>query len=595
MNELLRSLLQQALAELIKAHGWQLEQSPEINLTANKNSQHGDFASNLALLLAGSLQQRPRELAQQIVERLPAHPQVQKVEIAGPGFINFFVAKDYLRANLEHILTAQADYGKGKNGERVLLEFVSSNPTGPLHIGHGRGAVYGDSLARVLKFAGYEVYKEYYVNDAGRQVDILGLSVFLRWLQAQGGAFELPEGCYQGQYLQATAKNLPDFNWPDVAAAQRVLQAHDPSMAVDAALDQMLAALRSILGADFTELKARVVAAMIDIMRTELEQLGVEYHNWFSELQLLNSGLLTELEEQLQRSGHLYSKDGATWLQSSAFGDEKDRVVRRANGASTYLASDIAYHHDKLHRPQRFQRLLNVWGSDHHGYIARLQAVISILQAADANAAKKTCELEIALVQMAYLQRGGERVSMSTRKATFYPLAELMHEIGRDALRFFYLLSGHNQDLELDVELALQRNRQNPVYYVQYAHARIAKLLERSPVELQLERRVVLGNKNNVLTNLPPEQLQHELEIKVLECLHNFPALVQRAAHTRSPHLLTAYSRELASTFHSFYNKLPILNADPDSAQARLLLCRAVQIVLQNTASLLGITMPARM
>ena len=594
MNELLRSLLQQALAELIQAHGWQLEQGPEINLTANKNSQHGDFASNLALLLAGSLKQRPRELAQQIVERLPAHPQVRQVEIAGPGFINFFVAKDYLRANLELILTKQADYGRGAGGERVLLEFVSSNPTGPLHIGHGRGAVYGDSLARLLEFAGYEVYKEYYVNDAGRQVDILGLSVFLRWLQAQGMAFELPEGCYQGQYLQTTAENLPDFNWPDVASAQRVLQAHSPSMEVNAALDQMLTALRALLGADFTKLKARVVAAMIDIMRAELEQLGVEYHNWFSELQLLNSGLLTELEEQLQRSGHIYSKDGATWLQSSAFGDEKDRVVRRANGASTYLASDIAYHHDKLQRPQRFQRLLNVWGSDHHGYIARLQAVISILQAADANAAKKPCELEIALVQMAYLQRGGERVSMSTRKATFYPLAELMHEIGRDALRFFYLLSGHNQDLELDVELALQRNRQNPVYYVQYAHARIAKLLERQP-ERPLERRVVLGNKNNALANLPPEQLQHELEIKVLECLHNFPALVQRAAHTRSPHLLTAYSRELASAFHSFYNKLPILNADPDSAQARLLLCRAVQIVLQNTANLLGITMPARM
>ena len=591
MNELLRSLLQQALAELIKAHGWQLEQSPEIILTANKNSQHGDFASNLALLLAGSLQQRPRELAQQIVEHLPKHPQVEKVEIAGPGFINFFVAKDYLRANLELILTKQADYGRASGGERVLLEFVSSNPTGPLHIGHGRGAVYGDSLARVLEFAGYEVYKEYYVNDAGRQVDILGLSVFLRWLQAQGVVFELPEGCYQGQYLQSTAENLPDFNWPDVASAQRVLQAHSPSMAVDAALDQMLAELRALLGVDFTKLKTRVVAAMIDIMRAELKELGVEYHNWFSELQLLNSGLLTELEEQLQRSGHIYSKEGATWLQSSAFGDEKDRVVRRANGASTYLASDIAYHHDKLHRPQRFQRLLNVWGSDHHGYIARLQAVISILQEAEDQA----CELEIALVQMAYLQRGGARVSMSTRKATFYPLAELMHEIGRDALRFFYLLSGHNQDLELDVELALQRNRQNPVYYVQYAHARIAKLLERSPVERRVERRVVLGNKNNALANLPPEQLQHELEIKVLECLHNFPALVQRAAHTRSPHLLTAYSRELASAFHSLYNKLPILNADPDSAQARLLLCRAVQIVLQNTASLLGIAMPARM
>ena len=591
MNELLRSLLQQALAELIQAHGWQLEQGPEINLTANKNSQHGDFASNLALLLAGSLKQRPRELAQQIVERLPAHPQVRQVEIAGPGFINFFVAKDYLRANLELILTKQADYGRDAGGERVLLEFVSSNPTGPLHIGHGRGAVYGDSLARVLEFAGYEVYKEYYVNDAGRQVDILGLSVFLRWLQTQGVAFELPEGCYQGQYLQTTAENLPDFNWPDVASAQRVLQAYGPSMEVDAALDQMLAELRDLLGADFTELKARVVAAMIDIMSAELKELGVEYHNWLSELQLLNSGLLTELEEQLQRSGHIYSKEGATWLQSSAFGDEKDRVVRRANGASTYLASDIAYHHDKLHRPQRFQRLLNVWGSDHHGYIARLQAVISILQAAEDQA----CELEIALVQMAYLQRGGARVSMSTRKATFYPLAELMHEIGRDALRFFYLLSGHNQDLELDVELALQRNRQNPVYYVQYAHARIAKLLERSPVERRVERRVVLGNKNNALANLPPEQLQHELEIKVLECLHNFPALVQRAAHTRSPHLLTAYSRELASAFHSLYNKLPILNADPDSAQARLLLCRAVQIVLQNTANLLGITMPARM
>ena len=591
MNELLRSLLQQALAELTKAHGWQLEQNPEINLTANKNSQHGDFASNLALLLAGSLQQRPRELAQQIVEHLPAHPQVRQVEIAGPGFINFFVAKDYLRANLELILTKQADYGRGAGGERVLLEFVSSNPTGPLHIGHGRGAVYGDSLARVLEFAGYEVYKEYYVNDAGRQVDILGLSVFLRWLQAQGAAFELPEGCYQGQYLQATAQDLAEFNWPDIASAQRVLQAHSPSMEVDAALDQMLAELRELLGADFTELKTRVVAAMINIMRAELEQLGVEYHNWFSELQLLNTGLLTELEEQLQRSGHIYSKEGATWLQSSAFGDEKDRVVRRANGASTYLASDIAYHHDKLHRPQRFQRLLNVWGSDHHGYIARLQAVISILQATEDQA----CELEIALVQMAYLQRGGERVSMSTRKATFYPLAELMNEIGRDALRFFYLLSGHNQDLELDVELALQRNRQNPVYYVQYAHARIAKLLERQP-ERPLERRVALGKKEiGQLTNLPPEQLQHELEVKVLECLHNFPALVQRAAHTRSPHLLTAYSRELASAFHSFYNKLPILNADPDSAQARLLLCRAVQIVLQNTANLLGISMPARM
>ena len=578
MQKLLSDLLQQALDSLAQQQGWDFNPQPQISISTSKHSQHGDFSSNIALILASRLRQPPRSLAEQILQALPPHEQLLKAEIAGAGFINFFVGKDYLRANLDLILAQGADYGRGQTQERVLLEFVSSNPTGPLHIGHGRGAVYGDSVGRLLQFAGNEVYKEYYVNDAGRQVDILGLSVFLRWLQTQGQQFSLPPGCYQGEYLLSLAQQLDPEQFPAIALCLPVLEAYDEQLEADAALERMLEALRRLPDFDFDQLKQQVVAAMVELMRQELQQLGVHYDNWFSELKLLHSGVLQTLEHQLQQAGHIYSRDGASWLRSSAFADEKDRVVRRANGATTYLASDIAYHYDKSTRPQHFQRLLNVWGADHHGYIDRLQAVMSCLRTC--TDAQDQAELEIVLVQMAYLRRDGQRVSMSTRKATFYPLQALLDEIGVDALRFFYLLAGHNQDLELDVELARQQSKQNPVYYVQYAHARICQLLAKSEQELSSE------------TNFA---FQQQLELQLLQCLQQFPALVERAARDRAPHLLCSYSRELAGYFHAFYNELPILNAEAPIRSARLVLSRAVQIVLQNCATILGISMPERM
>ena len=578
MEQILISLLEQALAAWRQQNdNHQVYFQPAIQLSASKGEQHGDFSTNLALILAPKLRQPPRQLAQQLVALLPGHAQVLRVEVAGPGFINFFVAKDYLHQALLKLLNAPEAYGRdgAARPERILLEFVSSNPTGPLHIGHGRCAVYGDSLARLLRFVGHKVDTEYYVNDAGRQVDILGLSVCWRRLQLDGLTAELPAGAYQGEYLIDTASALDASAWPPAARWRQWQASYAPELGDDAALDQLLSGLRELLGMGFAELKRQVVAAMVAIMRAELERLGVQYQRWFSELSLYAGDALVELERGLQEQGHIYQQDGASWLRTSAFGDEKDRVVRRANGSPTYLASDIGYHYDKLQRPQDYQRLLNVWGADHHGYIDRLKAVLAAF-GADPN------KLEVPLVQMAYLRRSGARVSMSTRRATFYPLQSLMDELSVDALRFFYLLSGHNHDLELDVDLALQQSKQNPVYYVQYAHARIVQL--RAQIDAWPEPE---------LASL--QALQHPLELKVLEVIHQFPELVTRAAGARAPHLLTGYSRELAAAFHSFYNELKVLGAEPATRTSRLLLARGCQLVLRSCAQLLGISLPQRM
>ena len=545
---------------------------------------HGDFASNIALLLGKAAGLGPRELARKIIEQLPPSDLIDKTEIAGPGFINFFLKKGAFQTVVREILSQRERFGDADlgRGQKVLLEFVSANPTGPLHVGHGRAAAYGAACAGLLRKAGFAVDCEYYVNDAGRQMDILAVSIWLRYLEHFRPTLDFPQNGYQGDYIKDIALELKEAHADlfhkgseeDLTSrmvAEKVL--HEVRM------DRLIRYAMDTLGADDYRL---ILKAGLDSIRAgieaDLKAFGVEFDRWFSERGLLADNRVEACIDELEKNHRVYLKDGARWFRSGEFGDAKDRVLARKNGEATYFASDIAYHRDKIERG--YDRLINIWGADHHGYIARVKAA---LQALGLEAEK----LEIRLVQFVSLFRGKERAPMSTRAGEFVTLKALQEEIGRDAARFFYVSRKSEQHLEFDLELAKSRSNDNPVYYIQYAHARICSVFRQAAEKGYGYHAAEAGQHLSALT------AAHEGAL--LRALARYPAVIEKAAAAREPHQLAHYLLDLANDFHRCYNACRFLVADQRARNARLALAEATGEVIRNGLSILGVSAPERM
>jgi len=543
-----------------------------------KQALHGDFACSVALQLAKALRRKPREIAAAVQAALPESPQVARTEIAGAGFINIFLRPEAKRAVIGQILLRGTDYGRsgGARREKIQVEFVSANPTGPLHVGHGRGAAFGASLANVLAAAGCEVTREFYVNDAGRQMDILALSTWLRYLELEGSKLPFPVNAYQGDYVRAMARDLLARDGRryvrDTSAV--IAGAPDAEAEAEAHLDHLIEAAKRLLAGDYAAIHRQALETQLADCRGDLEEFGVRFDNWYSEQSLYDSGRVARAVERLENSGQLYLKDGASWFRSSAFGDEKDRVVRRENGHYTYFASDIAYHLDKIERG--FDAVIDVWGADHHGYIPRVKGALKAL-------GLDPGRLTVALVQFAVLYRGGEKVPMSTRAGEFVTLRELRHEVGNDAARFFYVLRKSDQHLDFDLDLARSQSNDNPVYYVQYAHARVCSVLAQ------------WAGDAATLAGADLEPLAEESEIALASRLIEYPEVVETAARDLAPHLIAFYLRELAAAFHGYYNATRILVENDAIKRARLALALAVRQVLRNGLALLGVSAPEKM
>jgi len=556
-----------------------------ISVERTRDPKHGDFATNVALRLAKAARRNPRELAQAIVAALPPNELVARTEVAGAGFINFSLTAGAHSQELARIHELGDRYGRsglGK-GQRVMLEFVSANPTGPLHVGHGRQAAYGATLANLLNAVGYSVSREYYINDAGRQMDILAVSTWLRYLEQGGEKLPFPANGYRGNYVFPIAAQLrtkvgAELHRPAAAVLANLPEdapAGDKEIYIDAVIERA----RELIGADgFRRVLEVALERMLADIRADLEQFGVSFDRWYSERALGDSGAIDRALERLKAQGRLYEKDGATWFRATQFGDEKDRVVVRENGVKTYFASDIAYHLEK--RERGFERLIDVLGADHHGYVARVRAGLEAM-------GEPGDSLEVNLVQFVSLFRGGEKVPMGKREAQFVTLRELRDEVGNDACRFFYLMRSHDQPLDFDLELAKSRTNENPVYYIQYAHARVSSVMK------QLDARGFEFDREEGLANAA--LLGAEYEQAVLNSLTRYPEALELAATNRAPHALVHYLRELANTFHTYYNAEQFIVADPKLRNARLALVEAVQQVIRNGLTLLGVSSPESM
>lgn len=566
------------------------EAQAAITLERPRQADHGEFACPLAMQLGKSLRRSPREIAQALIQALPASPLVHRVELAGPGFINVFLTAAAKQAVVQEVLAAGSRWGEvhfGRN-RRVQVEFVSSNPTGPLHVGHGRGAAFGDSLANVLQKAGYLVQREYYVNDAGRQMDILTLSTWLRYLSGFGSQIAFPANGYQGDYVAHMAEQLraqfgSTLLHPDAAILSGVTPVavfSDESDApvdeesVETYMDGLIEQAKKLLGESYRRIHAQVLSQQLADCREDLEAFGVTFDEWYSEQSLYDRGCVEQVVRQLEEAGHLYQQDGALWFRSTSFGDEKDRVVQRENGLYTYFASDIAYHVEKLARG--FDLLIDVWGADHHGYIPRVKAALQAL-------GLKAERLEVPLVQFVSLYRHGEKVQMSTRKGQFVTLRALRGEVGRDAARFFYVLRKSDQHLDFDLDLATSQSNDNPVFYVQYAYARIRSVMNK------------WGGDCATLLACDVSALQNEAEFSLMQLLRAYPETIESAARERAPHALAFYLKNLAADLHSYYNAVPFLVDEIPVRMARLALLQAVAFVLQDGLRLLGVSAPETM
>ena len=550
-----------------------------------RDTQHGDFATNVALRLARPARRKPRELAETIVAALPASPLVARAEVAGAGFINFFLTADAYAQELAKIHELGAQYGCSTLGQRrrVIVEFVSANPTGPLHVGHGRQAAYGATLANLLSATGFDVHREYYINDAGRQVDILAVSCWLRYLEMHGEPIPFPSNGYRGDYVRTIAQKLQaEVGDRMRRAAAEVLADIPPDAPAgdkEKHVDALIERARELLGADgFRRVLDLSLEAMLADIRDDLESFGVTFDRWFSERSLAESGAIDRALERLKQQGRLYEQDGAIWFRASDFGDEKDRVVVRENGQKTYFASDIAYHLEK--RERGFERLIDVLGADHHGYVARVRAgLLAMGEPGDC--------LEAPLIQFVSLFRGGEKVPMGKREAQFVTLRQLREEVGNDACRLFYLMRSHDQHLDFDLELAKSRTNENPVYYIQYAHARVASVMK------QLAARGLTFDRSQGLANLALLDTAHEQV--VLHSLARWPEVVEQAAVNRAPHALVHYLRDLANAFHTYYNAQQFIVEDAKLRNARLALVLGVRQVIRNGLTLLGVSAPETM
>ena len=555
-----------------------------LQLDRTRDRAHGDFATNWALIAAPRCGRKPRELADALARALPAHPQVADVAVAGPGFVKIRLRPLAYQDELREILARGERYGESDlgRGERVLLEFVSANPTGPLHVGHGRGAAYGASLANVLRTAGYQVEREYYINDAGRQMDILAASVWLRYLELCGETLPFPANGYKGDYLLPIAQGLRDREGSALRRPSAEVLAGLPPDEPEGGdreryIDALVSRARILLGeAAYRRLFDAGLNAILADIRDDLAEFGVSYDRWYSERSLSDSGALEAGLEALRNSRHTELREGALWFRATDFGDEKDRVVVRENGVPTYFAADIAYHRDKYRRG--FDRLIDLWGADHHGYVPRVKAALTAL-GEDAD------RLTVLLIQFAILYRGKEKISMSTRAGEFVTLRELRHEVGNDAARFFYVLRSHEQHLDFDLELAKSQSSDNPVYYVQYAHARVCSVFAQLT-----ERGEVFDPAGADL-----EQLDGPHEERLLVTLARYPETIEAAARQYAPHHVAHYLKELAQDFHAYYNAQTFLVPEAPVRNARLSLVAAVRQVLRNGLALLGVSAPERM
>lgn len=586
MKQQLEQLL---LSALQKLSGTLLAEVPDasvVTVERTRDSQHGDFATNVALRLAKAARRNPRELAQAIVAALPASPFVARTEVAGAGFINFFLTTDSYAREIGRIHELGESYGRSTlgQGRPVIVEFVSANPTGPLHVAHGRHAAYGATLSNVLAAAGYKVHREYYINDAGRQMDILASSLWLRYLETFGEQIVLPANGYPGEYLKPVARKLRDTVGERLRrSASDVYSGLPPDEPAggdkEVYIDAIIERARTLIGTEEFKLVLDVaLESLLGDIRNDLEEFGVVFDRWYSERSLETNGAIDRALARLEKQGRLYRQEGALWFRATEFGDEKDRVVVRENGQKTYFASDIAYHLDK--RERGFERLIDVLGSGHHGYIARVRAGLAAM-------GEPPESLEVPLIQIVTLYRGDEQVKMSKRAGQFVTLRQLRGEVGNDACRFFYLMRSHEQNLDFDLELATSRTNENPVYYIQYAHARVASVMK------QLASRGLTFDRAAGLASLA--RLDRDQEQALITVLLRYPDAVEQAATNSAPHTIVYYLRELANAFHTYYNAEQFIVEDADLRNARLALVLAAGQVIRNGLTLLGVSAPESM
>ena len=585
MKESIENLLDHALDQLIT--DGLIETKPPLQITRTKDAAHGDFTCNVAMMLAKQAGKPPREIAQTIIDALGSNASISKIEIAGPGFINFFLAQESTLNIINDILATGDTFGESNaaNNEKVQIEFVSANPTGPLHVGHGRGAAYGATLASLMRAVGFDVDCEYYVNDAGRQMNILATSIWLRYLQENAIDIPFPSNGYKSEeYIYDIARSLKQEHGEAFVHTNEAVMRDIPADEADGGdkeqhIDALIDRARSLLGdTNYKTIFSAGLNSIIADIRDDLEGFGVIYQNWYSEQSLADRDLINSAVKKLQDAGHIYEDNGALWFRSTAFGDEKDRVVIRDNGQGTYFASDIAYHLDKFARG--YERVINIWGADHHGYVPRVKAALTAL-------GKDESKLDILLVQFANLYRNGERVQMSTRSGSFVTLRELREEVGTDAARFFYVMRKCEQHMDFDLDLAKSQSNDNPVYYIQYAHARICSVMAQLS-DKQLKHDVENGQQHlNMLTE------KHETEL--ISKLDAYADMVHKSAYSAEPHLMVHYLRELATLLHSYYNAHQFILDETDLRDARLNLISATQQILRNGLTLLGVSAPIKM
>jgi arginyl-tRNA synthetase len=555
VSEFLKDLLLSAALDVARGKGLSLEEMPEVLLERPRHEGQGDWASNIAMLLAKPLKTKPRELAEVIVSKIGSDPHLEKMEVAGPGFINFFVTNLWVRDVLQTAVNEREKFGRSGQGKgrKVQVEFVSANPTGPLHVGHGRGAAVGDMTASLLEYAGWEVEREYYINDAGLQMNLLGQSTQARYFEILGAAEKapFPENGYKGDYIYDLAKEVIE---------------REGNRFLEMPLDE-----------SFPVFQAHAANTILDGIRQDLSLFGVSFDVWFSEKSLYEKGLVESALDFLKQRGHAYEKDGALWFRTTAFGDDKDRVLVRSNGVTTYFASDVAYHKEKFDRG--FDLVIDVWGADHHGYVPRMKAAVEAL-------GKDREALQILLIQFVNLLRGGHQVSMSTRSGEFVTLREVLDEVGIDAARFFFAMRRCDSHLDFDLELAKKASTDNPVFYVQYANARIQSIMREAA-----SRNIEIAASSSVDFNLLKEPEEKALAKRIAR----FPEEVEKAASELAAHRIAFFAYDLASDFHAFYNAHRVLGVEDEVSKARLHLVEAARVALTNALGILRVKAPERM
>ena len=564
---------------LTKSQGMNNDEINEVGLelSRNKNNEHGDFSSNIALKLSGKLKRSPMVVAEEIINSIRVSDELERTEFVKPGFINFYLSAEKKHGVLEEIISEGKAFGSSCVSEKkkILLEFVSANPTGPLHVGHGRHAAFGDSLARLLRKSGHEVFTEYYLNDAGRQIDILCASVMFELLLLEGQKLGQVDGLYKGSYIKEIAGGLRE----EGVAINKKISLTKASGSDDEIVDALILEFKDVAGDElFQMVLEKTVLQMTKLLKDDLSDFRVRQDGFYSEKSLFSEGRIEEACGIIKKNGNAYEKDGALWLESTKYGDDKDRVVIREDGRSTYFASDIAYHHHK--KVRGFDLLINVLGSDHHGYVSRLEAGL-------ASTGNKISDLEVILMQFVTLYRGKKKIQMSTRSGNFVPMRDLYSEVGVDAARFFYVSRSHDQHLDFDLELATKQNNKNPVYYIQYANARIKSVIKEN------EKRGYLFDEALGKSNLG--KLKLSIEEDIISLLGKYPETILKSSNSREVNKIANYLKSLSQLFHSYYGSTKFVSDEDGLRNARLLLLKCVSTVIEDGLDILGVSAPTKM